>query len=480
MADPIGYMAIALPHILRPAPMRKRLWQYSVLLATATLVFVLGNAFLPVEKAVSRQMLGHDFLAFYTGGTFVREGRVADLYDLRKVADFEQSVATAAGLDITVSFEKQKFGPWWNPPFYAWVFAPLSLLSFSSAVAVWTLINIAALGAAVLMLTRMLAPRLADVDAMGRPLDWRTTGLVPLLLLLSMPFVQAISHGQNTLISLCLLCAVATCWRAKRAFLAGAFCALLGYKPQLAAVVACVLVISMGVRALIGLGLVGSFLVLITQATMPGALVDYLHRLPANIHYMQVEHAYLWERHATLKAFWRLLVQGREAGEMWLMTSILHAVSFVAIATLLIRAAWSHWTRPAIDDCWSSVTEQTWRDRLISATIACAPLLMPFYFDYDLLLLAIPATLMATEALSRPADQSVPTLQKWLNRTWLALYAWMLINPGMASATRVNLNVVLLSAVAVMMLQRATRPTLEHRVAGQPALGAITMGRRAA
>ena len=30
----------------------------------------------------------------------------------------------------------------------------------------------------------------------------KTLGLVPFLLLLSMPFVQAISHGQNTLISL--------------------------------------------------------------------------------------------------------------------------------------------------------------------------------------------------------------------------------------------------------------------------------------
>ncbi len=473
-------MAIALPHIFRPVPMRKRLWQLSMLLATATLTFIIGNAFCAPDKAVTRQMLGHDFLAFYTAGTFVREGRTADLYDLPKVAAFQEKVAAEAGLDITVSYEKQKFGPWWNPPFYAWVFAPLSYFSFNSAVAIWTLCNIAALGLAILLLTRMLAPRLADVDAQGRPLDWRTTGLVPLLVLLSMPFVQAISHGQNTLISLSLLTIVATLWRAKRAMLAGAVCALLGYKPQLAAVVACVLVVSLGFRSLVGLGLVGSLLVLVTQAAMPGTLVDYMHKLPANIHYMQVDHAYMWERHATLKAFWRLMLQGRAAGEMWLTTSILHAVSFITLATLLIRAAWTHFARSAIDDCWSHTTEQTWRDRLISATIVSAPLLMPFYFDYDLLLLAVPATLMATEALSRPADQVITRGEKWLDRAWIALYAWTLINPGMSNLTRVNLNVVLLTVIAVMMLRRATRPAVEHRLAGQTFANPITMSRQAA
>ncbi len=473
-------MAIALPHLLRPAPMRRRIWQLSVLLAMITFVFVVGNALVPAEKAVTRQMLGHDFLAFYTAGTFVREGRVDDLYDLQKVAAFQQAAARDAGLDITVDFDKQKFGPWWNPPFYAWVFAPLSLLSFGQAVAVWTLLNIAALGGALFMLMRMLAPRGADIDAMGRPLDWKTTGLVPFVLLLSMPFIQAISHGQNTLISLCILCGVATCWRNKRAVMAGAICALLGYKPQLAAVVAVVLVCSLGLRALVGLCFVGSLLVLITQVTLPGTLVDYLQKLPANVHFMQVEHAYLWDRHATLKAFWRLLIQGKEAGEMNWFAMGLFAASFIAVAAMLARAAWSQFMMRQVDDPWSRVTEKTWRDRLIAATICCAPLMMPFYFDYDLLLLAIPATLLAAEELSRPVDQQAAG-GRWLGRLWLILYAWMLINPGMSNMTRVNLNVVLLTAIALMMTCRATRPAQAKRQpAGQPVVPSVTIARRAA
>ena len=447
-----------LPHLLRPAPLRKRLWQLSILLALATCVFAIGNAFQSEDKSVSRRMLGHDFLAFYTAGTFVREGRAVDLYDLTAVAEFQQQIARDANLDITVDYSKQKFGPWWNPPFYAWLFVPFSLLSYSKALAAWTLLNFGCLGGAMWLLTRMLAPRWLEHDAMGRPVDWRTTGLVPFLILLSMPFVQAVSHGQNSMMSLCLLAGVVTFWRNKRAILAGGLCALLSVKPQLAAVVACGLVISLGYRAILGLGLGGSLIVLFTQATMPGLIVQYLHQLPANVHWMQVEHAYLWDRHATLKAFWRMLLQGKAAGEMGWLAWGGYAATALTLAGFLARAAWSNLRGRTVDDCWSHATERTWRDRLIAATICCAPLLMPFYFDYDLLLLAIPATLLAAEVLARSIDQAPTRSERWTTRLWIALYAWMLINPGMTGLTRVNLNVILLSGIAVLMIRRATRP----------------------
>lgn len=462
-------------HILRPAPVRRRLWQGAGILALITVTFAVMNPFLPPEKSVNRQMLGHDFLAFYTAGTFVRQGRLHDLYDLSKVAVFQKSVAEQAGLEIEIDFEKQKFGPWWNPPFYAWIFAPLSLLSFTQAVAIWTLLNIIALGGAIFMLIKMLAPAGSDLDAHGRPIDWKTVGLVPFLVILSMPFVQAISHGQNTFISLCILCGVVTCWRYKRAVLAGGLCALLGYKPQLAAVVACVLVCSLGLRALAGLCFVGSGLVLITQLTLPGTLVDYLKLLPVNIHHMQVEHAYLWERHATLKGFWRLLFQGRDAGTMGSIPWAFYLVSTLGLGGLMIRAVWSHLQQRDVDDAWSLVTEQIWRDRLISATICTAPLLMPFYFDYDLLLLAIPATLLAAESIHRPVGES-----QWLIRLWIVLYAGLLINPGLARTTHINVSVILLTMISVMMILRATRRAQSRQLSSHSGIEDVTIHPRAA
>ena len=453
--------------LLQPTPTRKRLWQLTTLLALVTLVFAAANTFQSEDRAVSRRMLGHDFLAFYTAGTFVREGRAADLYDLHQVAAYQQKVAADAGLEIAVNYETRKFGPWWNPPFYAWVFAPLTKLPYAKALAIWTALNLAAGAAAVMLLMKMLVPAWVDADASGRPIDWRTTGLVPFALLLSMPFIQAVSHGQNTLGSLLLLTLITACWRNKRAILAGGFCALLGYKPQLAAVVAVALVFGLGVRAVAGLAFVGSALVLITQITLPGVLVQYLHQMPSNLRYMQIEHAYLWERHATLAGFWRLLLQGREAGEWMVLTRCLHGASLLLVGGLLVRAIWSH--RNAVehvDDCWSRTTQRTWRDRLIAATVCSAPLLMPFYFDYDLLLLAVPAVLLAAEALVRPIDPQ--PADKWLVRSWIALYAWMMINPGMANLTHVNLTVVLLTATSIQMTRRATRPAVRKQARDVP------------
>jgi hypothetical protein len=103
------------------AATRQRLWMAGTALGVFLLTIVVGNHFLATDKSVTRQMLGHDFLAFYTAGSFVRQGRTNDLYNLDAVRDFEQSTAHAAGLEVGKSF-----GPWWNPPFYALVFEPLA------------------------------------------------------------------------------------------------------------------------------------------------------------------------------------------------------------------------------------------------------------------------------------------------------------------------------------------------------------------
>src|SRR2546421_676018 len=81
--------------ILAPASMRKRLWQGGILLALVMMTIAVGNTFVPAAKAVHLNLLGHDFLAFYTAGTFVREQRAHDLYDLSIVRSFEHEIARA-------------------------------------------------------------------------------------------------------------------------------------------------------------------------------------------------------------------------------------------------------------------------------------------------------------------------------------------------------------------------------------------------
>ena len=393
------------------------------------LTIVVGNRFIPQDKAVTRQMLGHDFLAFYTAGSFVRQGRYHDLYKLDAVKDFEQSTAHAAGLEVGKSF-----GPWWNPPFYALAFEPLAALPYPAALSLWRDISLGALAIAIVLLMRIV----------GEP--FKNWGLVALLLLTSMPFIQALSHGQNTFTSLLLLTATVAAWRSERRLVAGLLCGLLFYKPQLGAVVAAVLVLDLGWSALGGLCVTGAALAAISLVALPGSIGDYMHLLPANVHWMQVENSYLWERHVTLKAFWRLLLQGREAGEPFVITQILTWMSVAAVVGGLLWAIFrvGPW-RNGIDNL---VLQQ---DRLIAATIAAMPLLMPFYFDYDLLLMAVPLTLYAAERLRQPALPG----DVWLTRGWVALFFWMFVNPAFAMHTHVNVTVILLSAVAAMQIRRA-------------------------
>ena len=410
---------------------RTKLWFGGTLLAAFLLILVIGNQFLSRDKAVERNMLGHDFTAFYSAGHFAALGQFDKLYDVQAIKDFEQETGRRYGLSLGDSY-----GPYWNPPFYAWIFAPLSHFPYPQALFIWTLLNAACGLAATILLCQMLPTS-----------SWQTRALVLLLLFISMPVIQALSHGQNTMTSLLLLTATVTFWRRGDALLAGLICGLLFYKPQLGAIVAIALIATLGWRSLMGLAITGTILLFITIATMPGALIDFLHHLPINVRFMQIEHPYVWERHATIKAFWRLLFQGRGAGEPKLIVTLLTLAICVTLAGGLCIAMWR-----ARSSLFSDRKTPT-PDSLIAATIATMPLLMPFYFDYDLMLLAIPAVLFAGEFVARASR-----LDSWLIRAWIALYLWMLINPGIAGATRVNFTVPLLTSVAAMLILRAIGP----------------------
>ena len=108
--------AIPFPALRRASP-RKRLWlgAVGVALFLAT-VFAAG----PVRSALSRSApvaprdpaFGLDFIAFYTAGSFVNDGRQHELYDLRAVAAFQHELAHRNGVELG-----DATGPWWNPPF---------------------------------------------------------------------------------------------------------------------------------------------------------------------------------------------------------------------------------------------------------------------------------------------------------------------------------------------------------------------------
>src|SRR5206468_1145940 len=138
---------------LRRAPLRKRIWVGGSAIGLFILSLTIGNHFIDRDRSVTRQMLGHDFLVFYTAGKFAREGKFEKLYDLWAVAKAEFRTGQAAGLEMGPGF-----GPWWNPPFAAWAFAPLSVLPYGDALDAWRIISLFSFVVSIVLLIKMLPP----------------------------------------------------------------------------------------------------------------------------------------------------------------------------------------------------------------------------------------------------------------------------------------------------------------------------------
>jgi hypothetical protein len=396
--------------------------------------------------------LGHDLIPSYAAGVVVREGRPRDMYDRNALEVIERRMMREANLDID-----PRYGAWLNPPFYAWVFAPLSCLPYRTAAAVFLAINVALFITSLVLLTRLILQRSPGESSrtVESSSDWRTLGLVPLLVLLPFPLWQAMGHQQNTFISLLLLLISVTCWRAGRGFAAGAVLGLLFFKPQLAAVFAAVLVVGMGWRALAGLAVTGSTLLAITLITMPGCLADYLHRLPPILHWLQMELPYNWGRQVTFQSFWRLLIQGHVRGETIMAAKALWWLSSGAI--LIAMAV-------AVRRFWTGHRDPISRDRLIAAAIASMPVLMPYYMDYDLLLLAIPAVLLAAEWIRHPDD--ITRADHWLLAAWAVFCVETHFNPGISGNSHWNPAVPLLAIISSLTIARCLRRQYQHGVIG--------------
>jgi alpha-1,2-mannosyltransferase len=388
----------------------------------------IANPFLPADRAVTRDMIGHDFLPFYVAGSMARQGQFANLYDLSAIKAAESNVGHAAGWSTG-------FGPWWNPPLAAWLFAPFTLLPFSRALILWQCVSVACLFASIALLSHFLPN--------GR--NWKTWGLIALLILDSNPLWAVFTHAQNTCLTLLLLTITVTLWRSRRGVAAGAVAALLLYKPQHAVVIALALTASLGLPAAAGFAATAGALAVLTILTMPGAMSDYLHKLPRLVVVMQELSPYAWDRHVTLKAFWRLLFQGTSAGPTRWFTAAFWWTSELTVIGFLAQIALQARRNPARTD------------RLIAATIVAGPLLVPFFFDYDLLILAIPAVLCA----AAPIDRRVL-------RAWMILFVALHLSTHLARPTHIVLATPALFAL-VVTLWKSRPATVELAVAPVPA-----------
>ena len=429
----------------QPHALRKSLWLGGLGVGLFLSILVAHEGAVRLSDSSSRLTLGEDFVPAYAAGTLVRQGRWAELYSIDPIAHIERQVVRDADLEPL-----PVYGPFLNPPFFAALYAPLSALPYRHAALLWLGVNLFLLGASIVLLCRMLPAECG----------WRSWGLVPLLIVLPLPFWQAICHQQNTFLSLLLMCVLVTLWRSSASeprgmdsVLAGVAAGLLFYKPQLALAVSAVLIATLGWRALLGVALTGAALLMFTVLAMPGSLGEYLHRLPDTIAWMQTVLTYNWGRQVTPLAFWRLLLQGHAVGATMPLARALAVLSSIIVGGALCAALWRLRRGRA-----AAV------DRVMAATLVAIQLLTPYFMDYDLMLLAIPAVLLADQWMR--AEQ-LRRRDRLLIAAWAVLFFVMYANPALAGHTHWNLVVPLVGIIYGLSVGRCFQAEVESEAGGR-------------
>src|SRR5215210_6990608 len=106
----------------------KRVRAYCTLMAATLWIVWVANFSVPGPVDRLGKAKGTDFLQFYVGGSFVREGRLASLYDVQAL--FARAKAIAPGARDTLYMPVQS-------PQTALAFVPLSAFSYPVAAGLW-------------------------------------------------------------------------------------------------------------------------------------------------------------------------------------------------------------------------------------------------------------------------------------------------------------------------------------------------------
>jgi hypothetical protein len=172
---------------------------------------------------------GGDYPAFQMAGKIALDGRLGDLYDFDVQDSYERGMPRDGLL------------PFLYPPFVAALYAPLALLPYRTSYALFTLLAFASLAGAVLVM-RPISPTIR-----------RDPWLAMAMVLLFYPMCRAVLGGQNTALSLIILCGTWRLLQARRDLLAGMLLGVLAYKPQLLLPIAGVVFLAGRLRAASGI-----------------------------------------------------------------------------------------------------------------------------------------------------------------------------------------------------------------------------------
>jgi len=302
-----------------------------------------------------------DFIIFYTGAQIVNEGRGRDLYDLSLQAKLQQKFKVEI---------RQGPLPFNHLPYELALFSPLAKIPYPHAYAVWTLIN----GVLLVGIFKLLFPFVDPAHRM----------LLGLLLIAFYPTAAALLQGQDSILSAFLMAAVFASWKRKQDVLAGIALALGLYKPQLVLPLATLLFLKRRWRSVLGFGLTGCLLAMISLAIVGGSgPVEYLRLLS----WMdQTHYTTLPSRMANIRGLAETLSGFVPPGQMINLIVLAICIPLYAWSVLLWKGDWDPNT-PRFDLAFS---------HMMIATL----LLSYHLYVHDLTLLVIPLLLMTNDVLS--------------------------------------------------------------------------------
>ncbi|MBN1305303.1 MAG: DUF2029 domain-containing protein [Anaerolineales bacterium] len=332
------------------------------------------------------QVIGTDYLQFYSAGETLRSGQGDRLYDANFQLALERSIV-GEQLDGQFAFI--------TLPFLAWLYVPLSFLPYIPSFIVWSLLS----GLLLWLSLRWLG--MGTLRTFGFALMWY-------------PVFAAISFGQNSLLTLGLFGLGYALWKRKRPFLAGLVVSLVLYKPQLILGIGFLWLVrwKRDWKALIGLTAGSLVLIGLGLLFLPQASLDYLkisrEVLPEMIWLPDFP---IWHVH-TVRGFFRLLFPGIRV--------------LADVVSLLL-------TLPAIVFYYLFLRRYPGRDDLyFSGAILMMMWITPHAMVYEWSVLLIPAVLLW---------RAVPEMRD----TWRPLFLLMWLATFLSTALT-NLQLALFSA----------------------------------
>jgi hypothetical protein len=396
-------------HWLNEERVRVYSWMVVAIFAVVSIVWV--GLSLPSLVDLRGKPVGYDFMAFWSAARLALGGRPEAAFDGTAITAVQHSA---------VAFLPNIWFPWHYPPTFLLVVAPLGLLPYPAALAVFVL-STAALWAA--LVRQILPDRRAWIVAAATP-----AGLITLL------------DGQNALLT-GALAGFALLWLDRRPMAAGILIGLLAVKPHLALLFPLALVAegrwrSIAAAAATVLALVAASLALFGWADWAA----FLHHLPLTMA-MGEEGAVPWGTMPSPYVF--ALSLGAPAAAAGVLQG--------AVALFAAGCVWRAWRQPG------AAFEAK------AATLMAGSLLVsPYLFYYDLTWAALAVAWLATLGLAsgfRRGEREI------LLFAWLAPAVMQPVH--LATSVQLGFPAVLLLLVAAVR-RAATAPRLAGAAVAAP------------